>query len=168
MTEELNSELLTIVDPVSELYNQNQLLRRLRENMAVCDRGHKSMALVLWDIDGFMDFNNRFGQSIGDVFLKKVADVIKGSVRVYDEAFRFGPDEFCAILSPCDQKTADDVTQRVGEAVSKLVFTDDPAYTGVAFSISAGVSFYPTHGRLPDALIHAAQQALFQVRPKFR
>ena len=38
-----------------------------------------------------------------------------------------------------DQKTADDVTQRVGEAVSKLVFTDDPAYKGTAFSISAGV-----------------------------
>ncbi len=152
-------------DEVTGLYNRGHLLLRLKENMARCLRNKEPMAIVLWDIDGFIDFNNQYGQAEGDQLLKKVADVIRKSVRIYDEAFRFGPDEFCALLLPCDEKTANEVTGRVKNAVSRDLFEGNSAYAQHSFSISFGTTFYTgpaSPDQLPEALLHAASQALYR------
>lgn len=154
----------SLQDNVTGLYNKKHLLQRLQDNMSRCDRERKSMAVILWDIDGFVNFNNRYGQAEGDRFLKKVAETVRRSIRAYDEAFRAGGDEFCAILYPADDKVADDVTERVSQVISKSLFEGDKDYMGQSFSISAGVVFYPGHGTLPEALLHAATQALYQAR----
>jgi diguanylate cyclase (GGDEF)-like protein len=132
--------------------------------MARCLREKKQMALILWDIDGFMDFNNRFGQKEGDRFLRKVGDVLRLSIRVYDEAFRAGPDEFCTILTPADASVSAEVTNRVSSAVSKHLFEGEEMYGSQAFSISSGVVYYPGEHTVPEALLHAAMQALYQSR----
>ncbi len=151
-------------DPVTGLYNRKHLLRRLQDTLAKCDRKNENRALILGDIDGFIDFNNRFSQREGDRFLKKVADTVRRSLRVYDEAFRSGPDEFCAILAPGDERIAADVTERVSQAVEKNLFEDDPEYSDQKFSISSGIVFYPQDAVMPEALLHAAGQALYKSR----
>src|SRR5687768_7924679 len=50
-------------DEVTGLYNRRHLLQRLEENMARCNRENLRMAVILWDVDGFVEFNNSFGQS---------------------------------------------------------------------------------------------------------
>ena len=120
--------------------------------------------MVLWDIDGFVDFNNQFGQSEGDQFLKKVADVIRSSLRPYDEAFRVGGDEFCALLMPAKDKLAGDVMDRVRATVEENVLASTEKYKGRTFSISSGTVFYPGEHQLPEALLHAAEQALYKNR----
>src|SRR5688572_21391817 len=57
---------VSLRDDVTGLYNRRQLLQRLEENLARCHRNDERMAVVLWDIDGFVDFNNTFGQAEGD------------------------------------------------------------------------------------------------------
>jgi len=136
-------------DPVTGLYNRKHLIQRLSAHIARCERSRERMAVILWDIDGFIDFNNRFGQEEGDLFLKKVAAVVMHSLRSYDEAFRSGGDDFCAVLIPADETVAQEVTERVREAVSKDLFQDNAEYAGRKFSISCGLSFYPGSQRGP-------------------
>ena len=134
--------------------------------MARCNRESLRMAVILWDVDGFVDFNNSFGQSEGDKLLKKLADMIRRALRVYDEAFRSGPDEFCALLIPGDDAVAGEVDSRVTQFVSKELFEGDAAYAERKFSLSAGIVFYPGDNQLPEALLHAARQALYASRKK--
>lgn len=152
-------------DSVTGVYNRVQLMRRLQELMARADRDKNTIALVLWDLDGFVEFNNEHGAKDGDRLLRQVAGAIKKAVRVYDEVFRAGSDEFSAILSPADAEIARDVTQRVAELVSKALFEGDAEYAGKSFSITSGFVFYPNQTeRSAEALLHAANQALYKSR----
>jgi diguanylate cyclase (GGDEF)-like protein len=149
-------------DPVTQLYNRRHLLRRLQETMARVERQKERMALILWDIEGFGKFNNDFGQGEGDEFLRRVAGTIRQTLRVYDEAFRSGSDEFCAILSPADEKIAGDVMNRVSRVVSTSLFDAGTPYGSHTFSISAAAVFFPSDEKVPEALLHAAEQALYK------
>ena len=149
-------------DPVTALYNHKHLIRRLQEMTARADRENKKLAVILWDIDGFVQFNNEFGQKNGDMFLWKVGDAIRKTLRVYDEAFRSGPDEFCAILSPSDEGIAKEVAERVKGVVSNELFEGDAEYRGRKFSLSYGCVLYPGYYKLPEAILFAAQQELFK------
>lgn len=153
-------------DEVTGLYNRRHLLQRIEENMARCNRENLRMAVILWDVDGFVAFNNSFGQSEGDKFLKKVAEMIRKALRVYDEAFRSGPDEFCALLIPGDEAVADEVNRRVTQFVSKELFQNDAAYAERQFSLSTGIVFYPGEYQVPEALLHATRQELYANRKK--
>ena len=134
--------------------------------MSRCDRDKQKMALILWDIDGFVSFNNRYGQKEGDQFLRRVSDIIKKSLRDYDEAFRCGADEFCAVLLPADQSLSADVTNRVSHAVSEELFKGTKEYADKSFSISSGIVYYPSDHRLPEALLYAAGEALYKSQHK--
>ncbi len=159
------SESESVHDPVTGVYSRAHLIRRLQEMMARCDRDKKPLALVLWDVDGFVEFNNEHGAKEGDRLLRQVAEAIKKSVRVYDEIFRAGPDEFSAVLTPADPEVTRDVTRRVAEIVSKALFDGDAEYAGKSFSITSGFVFYPNETeRSADALLHAANQALYKSR----
>jgi diguanylate cyclase (GGDEF)-like protein len=91
-----------------------------------------------------------------------VALIIRKTLRAYDEAFRAGPDEFCAILSPCDQQIADEVMQRVRDAVAKTLFENEGEYSGRQFSISCGLVFYPGEQNVPEGLLHAAREDMYK------
>ncbi len=154
----------SLKDPITQIYNKKHLMQRLQECMARSDRDKKNMALVTWDIDGFISFNDEFGQKEGDRLLRQVAASIKKTLRVYDEIFRSGPDEFCAILSPADDGIAAEVTRRVRELVSKELFEKDAEYAQRDFSLTSGFVFYPSENQSPEALLHAANQALYKSR----
>lgn len=151
-------------DPVTGLYNRKHLLQRLQQNIARCDRANEKMAVITWDIDGFVDFNNKYGQRNGDLLLQKVAEIIRKSIRVYDEGFRIGADEFCAMLLPADNAVAEEVMQRVSQTVSRDLFEGEKEYAGRSFSISSGLVFYPGGSKVPEALLHEAGQALYRSR----
>ena len=154
----------SLKDPVTGLYNRKHLLQRLEANISRCSRGKERLALILWDIDGFVDFNNTFGQQEGDRFLKKVAETVKSCLRPYDEAFRAGADEFCALLVPSDDKIAQEVTNRVRDRVVKNLFQGESEYKDRHFSISFGHVFFPGEDKMPEALLYAAGQALYKNR----
>ncbi len=156
----------TFRDPITGLFNVRHLHYRLTQFVARAKRENHVLGIILWDIDGFIQFNNKYGQKEGDIFLTKVAGVLQKNLRVYDEAFRSGPDEFCVIMFPATQAHVSEVKKRVQESVSRNLFEDKAEYSHEKFSISAGVSFFPGPGELPEALLHAAKQDLFHSRNK--
>ena len=149
-------------DPVTGLYNRKHLLQRLSEYIARSERDKKPFAVVLWDIDGFAKFNNEFGQKDGDRLLVNVCEIIRRSLRSYDEAFRSGPDEFCALLSPADETMAESVSKRVSETVSRNLFEGVTTYSRRGFSLPAGFILYPNDNKTPEAILHAVAQALYK------
>lgn len=153
-------------DAVTGLYNLKHLVQRLSDLMVRAGREQCEFALILWDIDGFIRFNNDHGQKAGDDFLKNVANLIKRVLRPYDEAFRTGPDEFCVILFPADSSVAEEVMSRVKESVSSGLLTGPSIPSNPQFSISGGVVYYPHEARLPEALVYAAQQELYKAKKK--
>jgi diguanylate cyclase (GGDEF)-like protein len=155
-------------DSVTGLYNRRHLLQRMEESIARCNRESLRMALILWDVDGFVDFNNTFGKAEGDKLLAKVAETIRKALRVYDEAFRCGPDEFCALLVPGDESVAEEVDRRVTDFVARELFQNDPAYAERRFSLSSGIVYYPGENQVPEALLHAAGQAMYRSRQRVK
>ncbi len=154
----------SIQEEVTGFYNFRHLLRRLTDNMARCNRGDEKMFLILWDIDGFSRFNNDYGKARGDELLRHVADIIRKCVRAYDELFKSDDDEFFAILNPSDEKIAMDVTRRVSQTISRELFEAAGPYANFKFSMSSGAVPYPSDAEIPEALIHAATQALYKSR----
>lgn len=162
--QEANPPEGSLRDFVTGLYSRPHLISRMRENMARLDRSKEKMAVILWDIEGFGAFNNEFGQKHGNELLRKVAETIKKCLRVYDEAFRSGNDEFCALLVPADEKIAMDVMSRVKKVVAEHLFDHGTMYAKHNFQLASGVVFYPSPEKLPEALLYAAGQALYKSR----
>ncbi|MFN0117793.1 MAG: GGDEF domain-containing protein [Elusimicrobiota bacterium] len=148
-------------DSVTGLYSLELLRQRIKEVMAKSNRSHEKWALILWDIDGFISFNNKFGRSSGDLLLKKVGESIRASLREYDEAFRGETDEFYAIVQPSSPESAQQIISRVSDTVSRNLFDKNTEYADHSFSLSAGVVFYPGENSIPEALIHAAHQDMY-------
>jgi diguanylate cyclase (GGDEF)-like protein len=96
---------LSETDPLTGLYNARGLLARLEAELARCRRYHHPVALLLVDLDGLKQINDRYGHDAGDAALVRLAEVIRSQLRETDVAARWGGDEF-AILAPNTSRTS--------------------------------------------------------------
>lgn len=92
-------------DGLTGLYNQQYFMQELRRELSRSQRSGSSICLVYFDLDGFKQINDTQGHHAGDLLLKKVAEVLKESIRENEVVGRYGGDEFCVILS---DSTVDD------------------------------------------------------------
>jgi diguanylate cyclase (GGDEF)-like protein/excisionase family DNA binding protein len=119
------------------------------------------LALVMMDLDGFKAFNDTCGHPAGDSLLATIADSMSGAVTEADRLYRYGGDEFAAILVGADRQAAHATAERIRAAVSAL---PDPA-GGPRVGVTAGVACYPDDGRTKDDLVRAADEALYNAKP---
>jgi diguanylate cyclase (GGDEF)-like protein len=134
-----------------------------RELGAAVDAG-APFAVLMLDLDEFKTFNDAMGHPAGDDLLTVVAEAMAGATRDGDRLYRYGGDEFAAILPGADRMVAHDVAERIRHAVS-----DRPAsIVGPAVTVSAGVACYPDDGRSKDDLMAVADRSLYLVKPDDR
>lgn len=117
-------------------------------------------ALVLVDVDKFKGINDTYGHDVGDLVLKRVAEVLKYSFRSTDLVFRLGGDEFVVIMSNVDSSMRDQVRRKIDQANVMLQKpTDDLPPT----SLSVGVAFADREN--PDGdIFKDADTALYRVK----
>jgi diguanylate cyclase (GGDEF)-like protein len=115
--------------------------------------------VLIGDLDGFKEVNDRFGHEAGDEALCQVArDMLKWKRRV-DTPARIGGEEFALILPETDERGAFLVAERLRRATHRT-FAEDPS----GMTISFGVASYPEHGDDLRTLMRAADRALYAAK----
>lgn len=126
------------------------------------DGGPGRVALLLCDLDGFKDVNDRHGHHVGDRVLVEIARRLEGVVRQGDLVSRFGGDEF---LVACEGLDGDDVSvlaARIIEAVGAPIVVDGAVHQ---LGMSVGVAFErPGDGDEPDRLVTRADDAMYEAK----
>jgi diguanylate cyclase (GGDEF)-like protein/excisionase family DNA binding protein len=149
-------------DSLTGLRNHGAFQRELGELLV--QAGEEPFAVLMMDLDSFKAFNDSCGHPAGDSLLAAVAGAVRGAVRERDRVYRYGGDEFAVLIPGATRGQAFEVGQRIRRAVAEL---PDPP-TGPKVTISVGVSCYPEDGVAKDALVCAADEALYLVKPSSR
>ncbi len=143
-------------DPLTRLGNRRSFMARLELESSRALRYGTSFALVVCDLDGFKDVNDRHGHLVGDEALEHVASVLRDALRSSDGAYRLGGDEFGLILVEAGPDVAAEVVDRISSA---LAFQHDERLSGLRASF--GVAVGPADGVTPGGLFNVADQAMY-------
>jgi diguanylate cyclase (GGDEF)-like protein/putative nucleotidyltransferase with HDIG domain len=117
------------------------------------------------DLDGFKEYNDKYGHSNGDAVLETFSQVLKASIRKSDMAFRYGGDEFALILPSADAERAKTIVQRARAKWQKAPLTKSKI-SGGHVGFSTGIAEYPENAESADGLIFLADAALYQAKKK--
>jgi diguanylate cyclase (GGDEF)-like protein len=146
-------------DQLTGLPNRTLLLDRLRQAISVSNRASRAISLLFIDLDGFKPVNDEYGHATGDKLLKEVAERLNLCLREGDTAARLGGDEFVVILLESDLDRAMTVAHRILGTLRVPYELGKKTISGISASI--GVAEYPVHADELDALLTAADNAMY-------
>jgi diguanylate cyclase (GGDEF)-like protein len=109
---------LADLDALTGLHNRRYFHETLARECARAHRYERKLSLIVFDLDGFKDVNDRVGHLAGDAALAEVAERVRTVVRTSDIACRVGGDEFAIILPESSLDDADQLYRRLLSAVS--------------------------------------------------
>ena len=157
---------MSITDGLTGLYNIRYFKMLLQTDLMLAgvDR-NKKLAIVMSDVDHFKKFNDTYGHQVGDLVLKGVANVLKGSVRSYDIVARYGGEEMIILLRGSSLDDAMTIAEKVRKNVEHCI-VKDPANT-YKVTISLGVSFFQ-QGDTVDSIIKRADDGLYKAKTSGR
>ncbi|APV49113.1 hypothetical protein BWI17_05120 [Betaproteobacteria bacterium GR16-43] len=159
-------ERLAHYDVVTGLPNRTLLGDRLVQEVARAGRENEGFAIAMFDLDGFKSVNDTMGHAMGDRLLAEVAARTRKSVRASDTTGRLGGDEFLAILPGTGPEGAMQVAEKLRMELAKPY--DMSSGKVARISASVGVSLFPQHGEDPEALLRAADAALYAAKREGR
>ncbi|MDQ3981652.1 MAG: sensor domain-containing diguanylate cyclase, partial [Actinomycetota bacterium] len=146
---------LAETDGLTGLANRRTFETTLERELSRAARSGEPVTLLMVDIDHFKSLNDKHGHQTGDEVLKLVADVLASACRDFDTAARYGGEEFAVILPSCSSAESLVVAERLRETITRIE-------TVTSVTGSAGVATFPTHAGDPEALIKAADEALYE------
>jgi len=147
-------------DTLTALPNRAAFDEQLAARMKRAAQGGTGFALLFIDADNFKAANDGFGHAAGDAVLVALSDRIKSALRKDDFAARIGGDEFVVIVEPVEARSdADDLADRIRTAVADPI--DLPGGESYRAAISIGVAVYPDDGDDGQALLTAADAAMY-------
>jgi two-component system cell cycle response regulator len=141
-------------DPLTGLLNHGAFHARLDAEILRQSGSGGRFAVVVLDLDGFKQVNDRRGHPEGDRVLRMVADAIDSSCRSDDAAGRIGGDEFGLLLSDLDTNAATAVAERVSGEIAALGDVQ----------VSYGVGEWPQDGPRKDTVLMRADVALYAAK----
>ena len=160
-------EQQSLHDGLTELANRRFFDTHLASQMGVARRyPQRMLALIMFDMDFFKAYNDRYGHVAGDECLKKVAEVLRSCCRrPTDMAARYGGEEFALILPDTDWNGAAHLAEHARHAVAQLQLPHAASAAAHFVSVSGGIAvFDPRASTTAGQLIAAADKALFQAK----
>jgi diguanylate cyclase (GGDEF)-like protein/PAS domain S-box-containing protein len=147
-------------DPLTGLANYRHLAAVLNMEIKRSERTGQEFALLLFDLDGLKQINDRYGHHTGSDAICRVADVLS-FCRDIDTAARYGGDEFAVVLPETGAEAANQVAQRICDSIANDGM-------GPLLSVSIGVAVYPHDGERIEALLRKADVAMYAMKAKKR
>ena len=146
-------------DPLTGLPNRLATFEAVAAAIADAEPSGSRFAVAFLDLDRFKSINDGLGHAFGDEVLVSVGRRIREGLSAGDFVGRFGGDEFCLVLANAsDAASAESAMQRVVEAFSQPVKVDGREFLQ---RFSAGIAFYPEHGKDASTLIRNADVAMY-------
>ena len=167
---EANSRLaqLAVTDGLTQLYNHRHFHERLELEVERSQRNGLPLSLFMIDVDHFKHYNDHHGHPAGDEVLRQLARLLSAGRRANDFCARYGGEEFCVVLVDTPKLTAAKVAERLRERIAKHPFPHRQEQPGGTLSISIGVATFPVDADDPEALVRAADQALYVAKREGR
>jgi diguanylate cyclase (GGDEF)-like protein len=153
----------SIIDTLTGLYNRRYLEQTLERECRRAVRSDRPLALMMLDVDHFKRFNDAWGHEGGDTVLKELAALLLRNFRGEDIACRYGGEEFVIVLGDTSLEVAHERAEQLRGHVRELSVRHRGQPMG-AITASLGLAVLPAHGQTPDALIAAADQALYEAK----
>jgi two-component system cell cycle response regulator len=149
----------SLTDALTGLPNRRRLTRELRER-APSARAERTLGLVIFDLNGFKGYNDRFGHPAGDALLVRLSRRLGAALGDDGVAYRMGGDEFCALLDP--HRTSLD--QLVARALAALSEQGD----GFAIDASHGLASMPADAVDPEHALRLADERMYALKHSHR
>lgn len=152
---------LIYTDDLTGLYNYRYMQIALEQEIRRTERFGLSFSLIFIDLDHFKGINDTRGHLAGSDALKEVAMLLRKSVREVDMLFRYGGDEFTALLVETDSRGAHVVAERIRRSVEQHQFLAE--YTNPArLTATIGYATFPEHGTDRKTIIDIADRAMYE------
>lgn len=152
----------SIRDPLTNVYNRRYLNETLPREFSRALREQYPISIIMLDIDRFKGFNDTYGHDVGDQVLVALANVLTDGTRGEDLVVRYGGEEFLVILINTPSETAFKRAEALRAAFNQQIIPHEG--NSLQSSISAGVASYPRNGATPEAVIRAADQAMYRAK----
>jgi diguanylate cyclase (GGDEF)-like protein/PAS domain S-box-containing protein len=146
-------------DSLTGLANHRRLFELLQAEICRSKRTEREFSLLLLDLDGLKEINDRFGHLTGDRALCRLAQTLTDCCRSIDTAARQGGDEFALVLPETGAAAATLVARRICDLLAKDA--EEPS-----LSVSVGVASYPKDADTIGTLLFAADRALYAMKDK--
>lgn len=149
-----------IRDPLTNVYNRRYLVEFLDREVARAQRDSTDLSVVIMDVDNFKQFNDTYGHRCGDMVLQMIAAFLVQHTRRGDVVCRYGGEEFVILMPGASLETAYERAEMWRQIFSETAIE----YEGMKLfaTFSAGAASFPQHGLTDEAILQAADRALYQ------
>ena len=155
------------VDDATDVYNARYLLEALDREVRRSERYGSELSILFIDLDRFKLVNDNHGHLVGTGVLRQLSRLLVESVRQVDTVARYGGDEFTILLADTGERGGRVIAERIRKWVADYAFEADSGRT-LRLTCSVGLATYPAHGRTREALLDAADKAMYRAKSQGR
>ena len=148
-------------DSLTRLYNRSFFEGQLEKSLAESVRYGTSGAVLVIDLDGFKDVNDRFGHKVGDTYLAGFGELLRRRFRESDVVARLGGDEFAVLLRGPRPDSFEEVAGGLLTMIRLYAATGDERASTTA---SIGVALYPDHGTSCEHVLAHADLSMYRAK----
>jgi diguanylate cyclase (GGDEF)-like protein len=160
----LSAQHEAATDELTGCLSRRAVLARLDEEIARSHRTRSPVSCLMLDLDNLKQINDRFGHLEGDRVLREVGASLRGELRAYDVAARYGGDEFLVLLPAAEGRATLQAATRMTTAVARIRSPGN-ARASVPVSVTFGEAT-SRPGDVPDTLLERADQALLNAKSR--
>jgi diguanylate cyclase (GGDEF)-like protein len=150
-----------IYDELTRLYNFRYFQDRVVSEVRRASRYQTPLSLLMIDADDFKAFNDTRGHLAGNMALRRLASVLRKTVREVDVATRYGGEEFAILLPSTPKLAALKLGEKLRAAIEKAAIGMDEQQPGRPLTVSVGVASLPGDAANAEELVDRADRALY-------
>lgn len=155
----------SIRDPLTGLFNRRYMEETLKREVRRVTRHLNPLGIIMIDIDYFKHFNDTYGHTMGDELLQRLGQFLQSHIRAEDIACRYGGEEFILIMPNASVEIAQQRAEYLQREAKQLP-GNGPSPVGI--TLSFGIAIYAEHGSTMEAVLRAADAALYRAKQEGR